>query len=160
MYTTHAPKYLVHRKMLSPGVARWKCVLFGSVLACSQAAAFTVLEYSSEQSVRSLRADFPPFSSCDWIRSQLCVLVSSLIYFIVFFSLKLYICVFTPTTLKARKHFQIELYGRNQNSGDSWRVWTRPVREQRDPRWCPRGQTHDSLKSMWYMTMWQRKHNN
>lgn len=70
----------------------------------------------------------------------------ALCYSVLFFFHKLYIWLFASRELKARKHFQIELHGCNQNSGDSWRVWTCPVREQWDPRWCPHGQTHDSLK--------------
>lgn len=62
------------------------------------------------------------------------------------FSPKLYIWLFTFSELKVRKHFQIELHGCNQYSGDRWRARTRPVREQRDLRRCPRGQARDSHK--------------
>lgn len=75
-----------------------------------------------------------------WLSSQCCVWMSPLSLFFH----KLHICVFTSRGLKARKPFQIDLQGRNQNSGDSWQVRTRPVREKQATRWCPHGQTRDS----------------
>lgn len=75
-----------------------------------------------------------------WLSSQCCVWMSPLSLFFH----KLHICVFTSRGLKARKPFQIDLQGRNQNSGDSRQVRTRPVREKQATRWCPHGQTRDS----------------
>lgn len=45
MYITHTQNTVCIATCLSFSVARWKHVLFGSVVVCSQAAAFTVLEY-------------------------------------------------------------------------------------------------------------------
>lgn len=62
-------------KCLSFSVARWKHALFWSVVVCSQAAAFTVLEHFPFSHVGPLGWVLW-FSSYDYISSQLCVLMT------------------------------------------------------------------------------------
>lgn len=142
MYITHTQNTLCIAKCLSFSVARWNCVPFASVVVCSQAAAFTVLDFFSPRPER-VASGMSSLNFIIWLNKLPALCFGVLFYF---FFHKLYIWLFTSRELKAKKHFQIELHGCNQNSGDSWRVWTCPVREQWDPRWCPHGQTHDSLK--------------
>lgn len=125
----------INKTGLLLSVARLNHVLFGSVVVCSQAALFPVVEFFFSDQNACLGWVLSD-SSADWIRSSYCL---------VFLPWTVHLAVYS-SELKAGKHFQIELHGCNQCSGDRWRAWTRPVREQRDLRWCPRGQTHDSQK--------------
>lgn len=62
------------------------------------------------------------------------VWLNELLVLCLVYSPKLYIWLFTSSELKVRKHFQIELHGCNQYSGDRWRVWTRPLESSKI--WC------------------------
>lgn len=128
----------VNKTRLLLSVARLNPVLFGSVAVCSQAALFPVLEFFFSD--QNARLGVSPVRFIGRLSPLLVLFYGS-------FPWTVHLAVYS-SELKAGKHFQIKLHGCNQCSGDRWRAWTRPAREQRDLRWCPRGQTHDSHKGL------------
>lgn len=95
--------------MLLLSVARWNYVLFGSVVVCSQAALFTVVEFIFF---------FRPGRMAGTSLLSFTVRLNELPVLCLVYSPKLFIWLFTSSELKVRKHFQIELHGCNQYSGD------------------------------------------